>query len=72
MCVAMVMSACVKLIIVFPYRVMRQIFQSIKSIIDVLLLLLFIVGIFSLIGKCSNKEKVNKLSLHDRLRSLTE
>ena len=33
------------------FRVLRQIFQSLKQIADVILLLLFIIAFFALIGK---------------------
>ena len=34
------------------FRVLRQILQCLKQIVDVILLLLLIVTLFSLIGKC--------------------
>ena len=33
------------------FRVLRQIFQSLKQIADVILLLLFVIAFFALIGK---------------------
>ena len=38
------------------FRVLRQIFQSLKQIVDVLLLLLFVIAFFSLIGEWVSHE----------------